>query len=118
VLWLRGFVEQGTAQAEASLEEAQATGHKPTLCWVLHYGAYPVALMTGDLDAAGQAVAKLTDLATTLGAPIWKLIAQCLEGTWLITRGEYGTGLIRCAPHSTRAKQPSIQYATWHSCAR
>jgi predicted ATPase/DNA-binding winged helix-turn-helix (wHTH) protein len=92
VLWLRGFVDQAVTQARASLAEAQAAGHKPTLCWVLHYGTYPVALMTGDLDAAGQAVAMLTDLATRISAPIWKILAQCLEGKLLIARGEYGTG--------------------------
>jgi predicted ATPase/DNA-binding winged helix-turn-helix (wHTH) protein len=95
LLWLRGFVDQGVTQAQASFKEAQATGHKPTLCWVLHYGAFPVALMTGDLLAAGQAVATLTDLATSLSAPIWKILAQCLEGKLLIKRGEYETGSAR-----------------------
>jgi predicted ATPase/DNA-binding winged helix-turn-helix (wHTH) protein len=92
VLWLRGFVDQGVIQAQASLEEAHATDHKLTLCWVLHHAAYPVALMTGDLVAAGQAVAMLTDLATSLGAPFWKTLAHCLEGKLLIRRGEFGTG--------------------------
>jgi predicted ATPase/DNA-binding winged helix-turn-helix (wHTH) protein len=99
VLWLRGLVDQGVTQAQASLEQAQVTGHKPTLCWVLHHGAYPVALMTGDLVAAGQAVAMLTDLATSLSAPFWKILAHCLEGKLLIRRGEFGTGsgLLRTA---------------------
>jgi predicted ATPase len=95
VLWLRGYVDQGVTQAQASLEQAQATGHKPTLCWVLHYGAYPVALMTGDLLAAGQAVATLMDLATSLSAPIWEILAHCLEGKLLIKRGEFGAGSVR-----------------------
>jgi predicted ATPase/DNA-binding winged helix-turn-helix (wHTH) protein len=92
VLWLRGFVDQGVTQAQASLEQAQATGHKPTLCWVLHYGAYPVALMTGDLVAARQAVVMLMDLATSLSAPIWEILAHCLEGKLSIRRGEFETG--------------------------
>jgi predicted ATPase len=92
VLWLRGFVNQGVTQAQASLEEAHATDHKLTLCWILHHAAYPVALMTGNLVAAGQAVAVLMDLATSLGAPFWKTLAQCLEGKLLIKCGEFGTG--------------------------
>jgi predicted ATPase/DNA-binding winged helix-turn-helix (wHTH) protein len=95
VLWLRGFVDQGVTQAQASLEQAQAAGHKPTLCWVLHYGAYPVALMTGDLVAAGRAVAMLMDLATSLSAPIWETLAHCLEGKLLIKRGEFAAGSVR-----------------------
>jgi predicted ATPase/DNA-binding winged helix-turn-helix (wHTH) protein len=92
VLWLRGFVDQGVTHAQASLEEAHATDHKLTLCWVLHHAAYPVALMTGDLVAAGQAVAMLMDLATSLRAPFWKTLAHCLEGKLLIRRGEFGMG--------------------------
>jgi predicted ATPase/DNA-binding winged helix-turn-helix (wHTH) protein len=92
VLWLRGFVDQGVTQAQASLEEAQATDHKLTLCWVLHHAAYPVALMTGDLVAAGQAVAMLMDLATSLRVPFWRTLAHCLEGKLQIKRGEFGTG--------------------------
>jgi predicted ATPase len=48
--------------------------------------------MTGDLVAAGQAVAMLMDLATSLSAPFWKTLAHCLEGKLLIKRGEFGTG--------------------------
>jgi predicted ATPase/DNA-binding winged helix-turn-helix (wHTH) protein len=95
VLWLRGFVDRGLNQAHASLEEAQAAGHKPTLCWVLHYGAYSLAVMTGDLIAAGLAVEMLMDLGTSLRAPFWKSLAQCWEGKLHIKRGEFGTGTVR-----------------------
>jgi predicted ATPase/DNA-binding winged helix-turn-helix (wHTH) protein len=95
VLWLRGFVDQGVNQGQASLEEAQAAGHKPTICWVLHYGAYPFALMTGDFDAAAQAVTMLKDLATSLNAPFWNILAHCWEGKLLIRRGEFGAGSAR-----------------------
>jgi predicted ATPase/DNA-binding winged helix-turn-helix (wHTH) protein len=95
VLWLRGFVDQGVTQARASLEAAQAAGHKPTLCWVVHYATYPFALMTGDLVAAGRAVTMLMDLATSLSAPFWKTLAHCLEGKLLIRRGEFGEGSVR-----------------------
>jgi predicted ATPase/DNA-binding winged helix-turn-helix (wHTH) protein len=99
VLWLRGFVDQGIAQAKASFKEARIAGHQPTLGWVLHYGAFPVALMTGDLVAAAQAVATLRDLASSLGTSFWKTLAQCLEGTLRVTRGEFGPGsaLLRTA---------------------
>jgi predicted ATPase/DNA-binding winged helix-turn-helix (wHTH) protein len=95
VLWLRGFVDQGVTQAQATLEQALAIDHKLTLCWVLHYAAYPVALSTGDLVTAGEAVAMLMDLATSLSAPFWKMLAHCLEGKLLIKHGEFGRGSIR-----------------------
>lgn len=98
-LWLRGWVDQGVTRAQASLEKARAAGHKPTLCWVVHYGAYPVALMTGDLVAAGQAVTLLTGLATSLSTSFWKNVGLCLEGKLLIQRGEFALGslLLRTA---------------------
>jgi predicted ATPase len=99
VLWLRGLVDQGVLQAKASLEEAQAAGHKPTLGWVLHYGVYPCALMTSDFDATAQAVAMLKDLATSLSTTLWKNLAQCWEGKLLIRCGEFerGSVLLRTA---------------------
>jgi len=99
VLWLRGLVDQGVFQAQASLEEAQAAGHKPTLGWVLHYGAYPCALMTSDFDAAAQVVGMLKDIATSLSAPFWRNLAHCWEGKLLVRCGEFerGSVLLRTA---------------------
>jgi predicted ATPase len=94
VLWLQGFVDQANHQAQASLEEAQATDYGLTLCWVLHYAVCPVALMTGDLVAAERAVAMLIDLATSLNAAFWKIVGRCLEGKLLIERGEFGRGTV------------------------
>jgi predicted ATPase len=94
VFWLRGLVDQGILLAQASFKGAQAANHKPTLCWVLHYGAYPFALMTGDLVAAERAVTMLMDLATSLSAPFWKTLAHCLEGKLLIRRGEFAKGSV------------------------
>jgi predicted ATPase len=55
--------------------------------------------MTGDFDAGAQAVAMLQDLATSLSAPFWKIVAQCWEGKLLIRRGEFraGSALLRIA---------------------
>jgi predicted ATPase len=50
--------------------------------------------MTGDLVAAKQSVTMLLNLATSLSAPFWKTLAQCLEGKLLIRRGEFAKGLV------------------------
>src|SRR6267142_6136806 len=49
------------------------SGFCPTLCWVLHYGAYPFALMIVDLVGGRQAGAMLVDLATSFSAPFWRI---------------------------------------------
>ena len=63
-LWLRGFVEQATAQAQTSLEEAQDGDHAYTLYMVLRYAVGFVAVMTGDLATAERATAMVIRLAT------------------------------------------------------
>jgi hypothetical protein len=99
VLWPRGFVDQGVSRAQASFEEAQAMHHKPTLCWVIHYGAFPFALIMRDFVAAGRAMAMLRDAATSPREPFWTTLAHCMEGKLLIRRGEFGSGsaLLRAA---------------------
>jgi predicted ATPase/DNA-binding winged helix-turn-helix (wHTH) protein len=99
VLWLRGFVDQGVAQGQASFEGAQAANHKPTLCWVIHYGAFPFALIMRDFVAAERAMTMLREVATGPSEPFWPMLAQCLEGKLLIRRGEFGSGstLLRAA---------------------
>jgi predicted ATPase/DNA-binding winged helix-turn-helix (wHTH) protein len=110
-LWLQGFVDKANDQARASLEEAQATNHGLTLCWVLHYAVCPVALMTGDLVAADRAVAMLIDLATSLDAAFWKIVGRCLEGKLLIERREFGRGSVLL-----RSALASCDQTEWRIC--
>jgi predicted ATPase len=55
--------------------------------------------MTGDLVAAGQALAILMNVATSLNARFWNILVHCLEAKLLIKRGRFGTGsdLLRTA---------------------
>jgi predicted ATPase len=92
-LWLRGLLDQATDQARASLDEAQATAHKPSICWVLHNAVCPVTLATGDLSAVERAVAMLTDLAAIPNVMNWKVMARCQQARLLIKRGEFAAGL-------------------------
>lgn len=68
--------------------------------------------MTGDLVAAERAVAMLIDLATRLGATLWKLWGSCLEGKLLIMRGEFraGSDLLR----TTLDTYERIGWAVWY----
>jgi predicted ATPase len=54
----------------------------------------------------------LTDLATGLSAPIWKILAQCLEGKLLIKRGEcrMGSILLRTALETCEKTEHTICY--------
>jgi predicted ATPase len=49
-------------------------------------------LMTGDLTGAERAVSTLIDIATTLNAPLWKIVGRCLDGKLQVARGEFANG--------------------------
>jgi len=89
VLWLQGFIDQANVHARESLEEAIETNNKLTLCWALYYAACPISLMTGDFSNAERTVAMLSDIAVSLNAAFWKIVARCLQGKLLVHRGEY-----------------------------
>jgi predicted ATPase/DNA-binding winged helix-turn-helix (wHTH) protein len=93
VIWLQGFVDQAIEQARACLEDARNTHYGNSACWILLYASYPVALMTGDLDGAEQALSMLLKRATNLHSALWKFAGTCLEGKLLIARGEFSPGV-------------------------
>jgi tetratricopeptide (TPR) repeat protein len=97
VLLLEGLVDQAIEQAQASVEEAEATGHKTSMCWAYRLASCPIALMTRNLDTASRATTAFVSLARNLNAPFWKTLAHCMEGQLLVTRGEFeaGTALLR-----------------------
>ena len=92
-LWLLGFAERGHGEAQTALAEIEAAGHQITVCRVLYYGICRIAPMTGDFVSAERAIARLTELATSLNAPFWITAARFLQGKLLVERREFAAGL-------------------------
>jgi tetratricopeptide (TPR) repeat protein len=92
-LCLQGYLDEAKEQARISLEEATAVDPGFTLCWVLHHAVCPIASLTGDIAAADQGVAAMSDVATRLDAALWRNLATYWEGTALVERGEFARGL-------------------------
>src|SRR5262249_30632549 len=61
ILWLQGFTEQALRVVEQNIEEGNAVGQALSFCSVLGQGACPIALWTGNLDAAERYGALLLD---------------------------------------------------------
>src|SRR5262249_46858136 len=61
ILWLQGFAEQALRVVEHNIEEGNAVGQALSFCSVLGQGACPIALWTGNLDAAERYGALLLD---------------------------------------------------------
>jgi predicted ATPase/DNA-binding winged helix-turn-helix (wHTH) protein len=111
-LLLLGYPDRALSEARASLEEAQATGYKFSICEALRLAVCPVALLTGDLKAAERAIATLVDVATSSNGPFWRLSGRCLEGKLLIKLGRYaeGTALLRAQIDAAER----AGWAIWH----
>jgi predicted ATPase len=93
VLALQGHLDRAKQEAKRSLEEAR-DADKVTFCWVLLNGSFSVALMTGDLAAADEVTATMSNLATSLDSALWKILASCWKGKLLIARREFSEGSV------------------------
>jgi predicted ATPase len=93
VLWLQGMPKQATQTAERAVEEARATGHINSLCYALALAACPIALWTGDLNAAEHHIATLLDHSARHALPIWHAPALSHQGALAVKRGDVAAGL-------------------------
>lgn len=85
VLWLQGYADQAKRAAAKSVEEALASNHSMSLCYALDM-ACPIALLIGDLGAAGDYVKMLLDHSSKHGLAPWGRVLA-------VKRGELGDGL-------------------------
>ncbi len=111
-LLLQGFPDKAQDEARASLEEAQATGYKFSMCEALRIGVCSVALATGDLKTAESAVASLVDLATSSNGPFWRVSGRCLEGKMLIKLGRFSEGAALLRAQLDAAER--VEWAIWY----
>jgi predicted ATPase/DNA-binding winged helix-turn-helix (wHTH) protein len=91
VLWLRGFPDAARREAHASLDNVGSSDL--TMCRVIYFGIGRIAPMTGDFDAAENAVSNLIELATRVNAPFWLTAGQLLHGKLLVERRDFAKGL-------------------------
>lgn len=92
-LWLQGFPDQARRAAADSVNEARAGSHANSLCYVLADAGCPIALWTGDLDAADRYVATLIDLSTRYSLTRYLAFGRSHRGLLVIRRGDITTGL-------------------------
>jgi predicted ATPase/DNA-binding winged helix-turn-helix (wHTH) protein len=91
-LWLQGLADQAWDTARRCVEDARSADHKLSLCYALCFASGPVALMSGELDAAEHAIDMLNDIVTTYGVVFWKSLANGLKGQLQVRRGEFAAG--------------------------
>ena len=113
VLWLQGLVKQARTLAKQNVQEARALDHPMSECLAIGEAACPIALMTGDFEAAQQYLEMLAEIATRQSFSFWLGMAKCLEAKLLIRRGDAAGGavLLRAAIGSFGTAQQSMHYA-------
>lgn len=76
VRWLEGYPDQAARLARASLDEALALDHAMSICVAAALGACPVALWSGDREAAAGALDILVERSTSSRLRQWHRYSQ------------------------------------------
>jgi predicted ATPase len=92
-LWLRGFIDRATREAQTSIDELLATDHPFLFCRGLYYGVCRITPNTGDFAAAERIIAHLIETATRINAPFWQTAGRFLSGKLMIERDEFAQGV-------------------------
>ncbi|PIK73659.1 hypothetical protein CS379_07190, partial [Methylobacterium frigidaeris] len=91
-LWVQGLPDQAEAAVDGVVREIEAIGHPVSLCTALLWTA-PVALWSGDLDRAAEALATGRVLASRHSLVPYELLARALTGQLHALRGDLESGV-------------------------
>jgi predicted ATPase/DNA-binding winged helix-turn-helix (wHTH) protein len=110
VLLLQGFIDRAGRDARSSFEDELARGRPVAICTVLRYGVCSIALTNRDLETAEWSIPMLNDLAERHGSAFWSRIGRCLEGAYLIKRGDFvaGTATLKAALATVKNRPPDL----------
>jgi hypothetical protein len=110
ILWLQGFPDQAMQTADCSVEDARAANHAISLCYALALAACPIALLTGNVDAAERYIGTLLDHSTREGLVSWRAIGCYHRAVLVVQRGDVITGLhlLRSALDEIRATRTAL----------
>jgi predicted ATPase/DNA-binding winged helix-turn-helix (wHTH) protein len=93
ILWLQGHPDQARRTVESCMNDVLSINHAVTLCNAVAQGACPIALLTGDFEAAERSATMLLDRAERSGLSFWQADARCFRGVLSIRRGDVAQGL-------------------------
>jgi predicted ATPase len=93
ILWLQGFADQAMRLVKHNVEEGLVLNQALTFCSVLGQAACPIALLTGDLDAAEHYGTMLLDHTERHQIRLWNIWARCFNGLVTARRGDIVAGL-------------------------
>ena len=86
VLWTLGCPERALTEARRALIDAQESGHTLTIGYVLVFAFVPLALSSGDLASAEDALIALQDAVAKHGLALFEAMARGLHGAFLVEK--------------------------------
>ncbi|MBT1514070.1 winged helix-turn-helix domain-containing protein [Bradyrhizobium sp. SRL28] len=110
VLWLQGFADQAMRMAEQSLQEADATGHAISQCFVLALASCPISFWVGDRVAAAKYTAKLVELSRQHALPHWAAFGARFEQVLVIKAGDRDGGSRRRPSRREEVTAPNFSF--------
>jgi predicted ATPase len=90
---LQGFADQAMRVVKHNVDEGLVLNQALTFCSVLGQAACPIALLTGDLDAAEYYGTMLLDHTERHQIRLWSIWARCFNGLVTARRGDIVAGL-------------------------
>jgi len=93
VLAVQGQMGRAAAEAQMSLEDAQAADHQLSVCYTLRNAVCPICLMRGDIPGATRTVMLLKSVVERNGMAFWLSWAASLQGQLLVEQGECASGI-------------------------
>jgi predicted ATPase/DNA-binding winged helix-turn-helix (wHTH) protein len=93
ILWLQGDVDQALQAVARNIAEGESLANALSVASILGQAAGPIALLTGDLNAAERYGITLQEHAERHGLRLWQDWARCFCGLTTIRRGRAQEGL-------------------------
>jgi predicted ATPase/DNA-binding winged helix-turn-helix (wHTH) protein len=94
ILWVQGYPDQATHEAEGSVEDAYTLKHALSLCYALGQAACPIALLNGDMKGAQRNVSMLLEHSVQHELPLWQTMGRCFNGILQCRKGDHRSGLL------------------------
>jgi predicted ATPase/DNA-binding winged helix-turn-helix (wHTH) protein len=117
ILWLQGHPKQAMQAVARAVEQAKATDHARSLCYVLEVAACPIAVWAGDLGLAQHYIDLLSDLSTKHVLARLRALGHCFQGILAGQRGDTvdGVALLQAGLDQIRAGNQSVREFNIHT---
>ena len=111
ILWMRGCPDRALEEARHARRDAEHDGHALTIGYVLVFAFIPIALFTGDLRSAEEALRTLRDSVAKHGLALFDAMARGLHGALLIeTENRSGLPILRDALTQLDREHSGMRY--------